>query len=217
MISGAKLKISASILSCDYSKLKKEINKVKKCNMLHLDVMDGHFVPNISFGAAFISSLRRISQQFFDVHLMISNPLQYIKIFANIGSDLITFHAESDSDVFETIQKIRKYKKMVGLAIKPATDVNTIIKYLEYIDLILVMTVEPGFGEQKFIFEQMKKVEILRKKIKTENLKTLIQIDGGINAETVKIAKNFGADICVVGSAIFKSKNVNKTIKLLKK
>lgn len=212
------MKISPSMLACDFTKMGEEIKRISEAgaDFIHMDVMDGNFVPNISFGPSIIKSLRKHTSVPFDVHLMISNPYKYIPVFVDAGSDIITFHLESDPDVMQTIETIKKYNKKVGISIKPNTNVEALFPYLEYIDLALIMTVEPGFGGQKFMLEQMKKTQILKKEIMNKNLNTLIEIDGGINLETIKIVKDYPVDICVSGTCIFNSSNAYETIKSLK-
>lgn len=208
------MKISPSILASDFSNLSDEIERIKIADMVHLDIMDGHFVPNISFGADVVKSLRDKTNLIFDVHLMISNPLQYIKNFADAGADIITFHIESNSDILETIKEIRYYGKKVGIALKPKTNVKEIYEYLKYIDLALIMTVEPGFGGQKFMPDQLEKAVLIKNMSKNPNL--LIEIDGGVNFETINLAKRYPIDICVSGTCVFKSQNAEETIVNLK-
>lgn len=212
------IKISPSMLACDFRKMGEEIIKVSKggADFIHMDVMDGIFVPNISFGPPIIKSLRNLVSTPFDVHLMISNPYKYIETFVNAGADIITFHLESESNTFETINKIKNLGKKAGLAIKPKTNIESIYKYLEYIDLVLVMTVEPGFGGQKFMIDQMEKTRILKEKIISENLPLLIEIDGGVNLETMNTIKKYPVDIAVSGTCIFNSKDTESIIKNLK-
>ena len=218
----SKIKISPSMLACDFSNMGREITKISNsgADMVHMDIMDGHFVPNISFGAPIVKSLRNLTNLIFDVHLMISDPYKYIPNFVNSGADIITFHLESNNNynyIINTINKIKNYKKKVGLAIKPNTDYKTLIPYLQYLDLILIMTVEPGFGGQKFMPEQLDKIQLLKKYLNTNNFNNIqIQIDGGVNTETIKIIKNYPVDICVSGTCIFKSDNMPETIKNLK-
>ena len=161
------IKVSPSMLACDFSKMGLEIGKITNCgaDLVHMDVMDGHFVPNISFGPAVIKSMRDKSNLPFDTHLMISKPYDYIEKFVEAGADIITFHLESQSDIIKTIEKIKSFGIKAGLAINPETDVTSLLSYLELIDLALVMTVHPGFGGQKFMANQMKKVEILKENI----------------------------------------------------
>ncbi|MBQ3242836.1 MAG: ribulose-phosphate 3-epimerase [Oscillospiraceae bacterium] len=199
------IQISPSILSADFSRLEQDVVDVEKggAHMLHIDVMDGHFVPNISFGACVMQSLRPRTDLFFDVHLMISDPLTYAKDFAKAGADMITFHYEADSDPQETINEIRDLGLKVGMAIKPGTDVKVLDPFLPQLDMALVMTVEPGFGGQKFMTDMMPKVEYLRNWA-NENHKALwIQVDGGIAASSAKTVADAGADVLVAGSAVF--------------
>ena len=209
------MKISPSMLACDFSQMGKEIQKIKNADMVHMDVMDGNFVPNISFGADIIKSLRAKSNLPFDTHLMINDPLKYIKSFANAGSDIITFHIESKSNTLDTIYEIKKYGKKVGLSLKPDTKPEALIPFLNQIDLVLIMTVEPGFGGQKFMENQMEKACFIKKHSQNKNL--LIEVDGGINFETIETVKKYPVDICVSGTCIFSSKDPEKTIEKLKK
>ncbi len=211
------MKISPSILSCDFSILKEEINSiVKDSDYLHIDVMDGLFVPNITFGFGVIKDIRKHFNITFDVHLMIDDPLKYIDDFALSGSDIITFHYESKSDVLKTINKIKNNNKKVGLSIKPNTSVDLIIPFLNQLDLVLVMSVEPGFGGQQFDLNSIKKIEQL-KQYKIDNKWNYeIEVDGGINDNTIKLVKEAGADVVVAGSYIFNSKDRIEKINSLK-
>lgn len=212
------MKIAPSILASDFSKLGEEVKKATKsgADYIHLDVMDGIFVKNITFGPAIISSIRPYTKLPFDVHLMIKKPSRYVEKFAKAGADIITFHVEAEKDVPKTVNLIKANGKKVGLSIKPGTRVDEILKYLNLIDLALVMTVEPGFGGQKFMPEMMEKVKTLKREIQKRKLSTLIEVDGGIEEETAKIASKSGADICVAGTSIFKSDDIKSAIERLK-
>ena len=214
------IKISPSILSADFSKLGNEIQDLEKAeaDFIHIDVMDGHFVPNITIGPEVISKLRKYTSLPFDVHLMISSVDNFIKSFANAGADIITIHPEATKDLVGSIEKIKSYNKKVGVSLSPQTSVDKILSVLELVDLALVMSVNPGFGGQKFIKGVLEKVKILRKEIDSKKLETVIEIDGGINFENAKLAKNAGVDILVSGTTIFKENggNLKKNIELLK-
>ena len=206
------IKISPSILASDYANLQSELDRISTSDLIHVDVMDGHFVPNISIGAPVVASIKKVCNVPFDVHLMISNPLDYVEDFANAGADIICFHTECDSDVEKTVEKIISLGKKPALAIKPATPVDDVVKYLDKLSMVLVMTVEPGFGGQSFMESTMPKIEAIRK----INPDIDIEVDGGINPETIKIASRAGANVFVAGSAVFKSENPAQTIALLK-
>lgn len=212
------MKIAPSMLACNFAEMGKEIIKTDKAgaDLVHMDIMDGHFVPNISFGPGVVKSLRNMTSLPFDVHLMISNPQKYINEFANAGADIITFHIESTLNPIDTIKKIRLLNKNVGISFRPSTDLTKIFPFLPLIDVILVMTVEPGFGGQKFMTSQLAKIEKLKSAITSNNLKCLIEVDGGINFDTIKLVKNAGADICVAGTSLFKSDNMYDAIKKMK-
>tara|TARA_B100001123_G_scaffold389370_1_gene466096 strand:- start:168 stop:827 length:660 start_codon:yes stop_codon:yes gene_type:complete len=214
------IKISPSILSADFSRLGNEIQNLEKAkaDLIHIDVMDGHFVPNITIGPEVISKLRKYTSLPFDVHLMIAPVDNFIKNFANAGADIITIHPEATKDLIGSIEKIKSYKKKVGISLNPETPVSKVLPVLELIDLILVMSVNPGFGGQKFMKEVLEKVKNLRKEIDARKLKTEIEIDGGINFENAKLAKSAGVDILVSGTTIFKENggDLKKNIQLLK-
>mgnify|MGYP001243940558 FL=1 len=217
----SSIKISPSILSADFSKLGHEIERLEKANadLIHIDVMDGHFVPNLTIGPEVIRKLRPLTKKTFDVHLMISPVDNFIKDFADAGSDIITFHPEATQDVSKTIDLIKNEKKKVGISLKPKSKIDLIENYLSEIDLVLIMSVEPGFGGQKFMPEVLSKTKILKKMIKEKNLNVDIEIDGGINFENCTLAKEAGANILVSGSTIFKENqgNLKKNIEILRK
>ncbi|MBC3516854.1 ribulose-phosphate 3-epimerase [Neobittarella massiliensis] len=199
------IKISPSILSCDFANLESECAKMKTAgvDMLHIDVMDGHFVPNLTLGAPIVKCLRPKNDLFFDVHLMISDPLRYIDDFAAAGSDLITFHVESDSDVQATIDKIKSHGIKAALSVKPGTPAEAVLPYLDQLDMVLVMTVEPGFGGQKFMADMLPKISAIRERANALGRDIDIQVDGGIDSATAPLVAAAGANVLVAGSAIF--------------
>lgn len=199
--------VAPSILSANFNNLLIEINKVSNAEYLHIDVMDGHFVPNISFGTIAYKNLRAYTKQVFDVHLMIDNPLFYAESFSNSGADIITFHLESKDNPLDVINKIKFLGKKVGISIKPKTDVEKLIPYLELVDMVLVMSVEPGFGGQKFMPMALDKIKYLDSYRQKKNLKYLIEVDGGINQETAKQCAKVNTDIVVAGTYVFKAEN----------
>ena len=214
------IKISPSILSADFSNLGREIQNLEraKADLIHIDVMDGHFVPNITIGPSIINKLRKYTSLPFDVHLMISPVHDFIKNFADAGADIITIHPEATNDLVSSIKKIKSYNKKVGVSLNPETSVDKALPILSMIDLVLIMSVNPGFGGQKFMEETLEKVKILRKEIDTKKFKTQIEIDGGINFENAKMAKKAGVNILVSGTTIFKENggNLKKNIHLLR-
>lgn len=207
------IKISPSILACDFARMGEEIAKVDKfSDYLHVDVMDGIFVPNISFGMPVIKSIRKTTDIIFDVHLMIERPERYIDEFAKLGSDIITIHYESTEDPASVLKMIRATGKKAGISIKPGTDVSVLIPLLPLCDLVLIMTVEPGFGGQKFMHDMMPKVRAIRDIVEKEKLDIEIEVDGGINAETAAIAAEAGANVLVAGSSVFAAADAEKAI-----
>ena len=210
--------ISPSILAADYGKLAEEITKVVNAGAeyVHIDVMDGHFVPNISIGVPVVQSIRKVTSAVFDCHLMISNPIDYIDAFVKAGADLISFHVESNSDISETIKKITSANKKAALVVKPNTPINVVFPYLKDISMVLVMTVEPGFGGQSFMEDMLPKVTALREEIERQGLNVDIQVDGGVDNITASACKDAGANVLVAGSYIFKSPDVKEAINILK-
>ena len=207
--------ISPSILSADFSHLGADCRMVLDAGaqMLHYDVMDGHFVPNISFGVPVLKSLHKaLPDAFYDVHLMITHPQQYAEAFAKAGASLLNFHLECDDDIQETIDAIKAQGCKVGMTIKPGTPVEELGYYLDQLDLVLVMSVEPGFGGQKFLDNQMAKVRRLRDEITRRGLKTKIQVDGGVSPKTAHIVAEAGADVLVAGSAVYGAENPAEAI-----
>ena len=217
----SSIKISPSILSADFSKLGNEIQNLEKANadLIHIDVMDGHFVPNITIGPVVINKLRKYTSLPFDVHLMISPVHNFIKNFADAGADIISIHPEATEDLESSIKEIKSYNKKVGVSLNPETSLDKLNNVLDKIDLVLIMSVNPGFEGQKFIESTLNKIKELRLKIDKLNLKVEIEVDGGINFENSKSIIKAGADILVSGSTIFKSNNGNikKNIEILKK
>tara|TARA_B100000530_G_scaffold309369_1_gene235125 strand:- start:185 stop:844 length:660 start_codon:yes stop_codon:yes gene_type:complete len=215
-----KIKISPSILSADFSQLGNEIKRLEEggADLIHVDVMDGHFVPNLTIGPPVIKALRKYSNIPFDVHLMISPVHKYIKDYADAGANIITIHPEATTNLMESIDHIKKLNKKVGVSLNPDTETNIIIDYLDKIDLVLIMSVFPGFGGQKFIPEVVEKIKQLNEIKKRRNLSFDIEVDGGINFSNSKTVVNAGANILVSGTTIFKENNgdIKKNINILK-
>ena len=215
-----KTQISPSILSADFSQLGNEIKRLEEggADMIHVDVMDGHFVPNLTIGPPVIKALKKNCNILFDVHLMISPVHKYIEVYADAGADIITIHPEATDDLSASISKIKELKKKVGLSLNPETKVEKIKEYIDKIDLVLIMSVNPGFGGQKFMPEVLEKIKELKNIQKNENIDFDIEIDGGINFENSKIAIEAGANILVSGTTVFKSNNgdIKRNIDLLK-
>ena len=215
-----KIQISPSILSADFSQLSNEIKRLEEggADMIHVDVMDGHFVPNLTIGPPVIKSLKKHSSILFDVHLMISPVHKYIESYSDAGADIITIHPEATDDLDSSILKIKELNKKVGVSLNPETEIDIILSVLDKIDLVLIMSVNPGFGGQKFMPEVLDKIKELKKIQKEKGLNFDIEIDGGINFENSKAAIEAGANILVSGTTIFKSNNgdIKKNIELLK-
>lgn len=212
------MKVAPSMLACDFTRMGEELKRVSEggSDYIHLDVMDGCFVPNISFGPAVIGAMRPLSKVPFDVHLMIDRPSRYVKQFADAGADLITFHVEAEPEVEKTIDAIRALGVEASLSVKPGTPVEAVFPYLDKLGMVLIMTVEPGFGGQSFLADMLPKVTALREEAKRRGLRLLIQVDGGINVETAGLCAKAGADICVAGTSVFRAQDAAQMIRAFK-
>ena len=213
-----KIQVAPSILSANFAKMGQEVENLQSCgaDLIHVDVMDGHFVPNISIGPPVVKSLRKATDMFLDCHLMISNPYDYIDAFASSGADLISFHIESNSDVEKTIEKIISAGVKPALVIKPKTPAEAVFPYLDKLSMVLVMTVEPGFGGQSFMSDMLPKITAIREKANEVNPDLLIQVDGGIVPETARLCVDAGADVLVSGSFIFGAPDTEEAIDSLR-
>lgn len=208
--------VAPSILSADFNKLLEEVKTCENAEFLHVDIMDGHFVPNISFGPTVYKNLKKNVNNVIDVHLMISDPMKYLDDHVRAGADIFTFHYEAVSNVSEMINEIKKRNIKAGISIKPKTDVSVLYPYLKDLDLVLVMSVEPGFGGQSFMENSLPKLETLAKLKKENNYNYLIEVDGGINTETAKLVAKAGCEVVVAGTYVFKAKNRKEVIDYLK-
>lgn len=208
--------VSPSLLAANFINLENEIKRLNEANpdYLHLDVMDGNFVPNISFGPSIIKSIKPLTDILFDVHLMITNPDKYLNVFKDAGASILTYHYETNLDHNKMIDEIHNLNMKAGLSIKPATSVKEIVPYLEKLDLVLVMSVEPGFGGQKFMESSLEKIKFLKEYKESHNLNYIIEVDGGINKETASLVKEAGCDMVVAGTYLFKGDMLNLTKEL---
>lgn len=209
--------VSASILSADFCNLGRDIQNAAEagCKYIHFDVMDGSFVPNISYGIPVLKAVSKTAEGILDVHLMIDKPLRFVKAFAESGADIITFHAEAGSDIGETIETIHACGKKAGLALKPGTPVSAAEPYLDTVDMILIMTVEPGFGGQGFLFDTVEKIAVMKKILAQRGLNVPIEVDGGINGSTAELVKKAGASVLVAGSYIFGAEDMREAVQKL--
>ena len=212
------MKISPSVLSCDYGRIAEELKSLEECgsDYIHIDVMDGHFVPNITLGAPVIKCVRKSCSLPFDVHLMISDPLKYAGDFCRAGADIVCFHIESDSDAGKTVDKILSCGAKAAIALKPATPAEEVFPYLDRLSMVLVMTVEPGFGGQSFMEDMLPKISAVRKEIERRGLDCEVEVDGGINFSTIAKAAAAGADVFVSGNALFSSPDRREAVEKFK-
>lgn len=210
--------ISPSILASDFGNLKSEVKKVTDAGAqwVHIDVMDGHFVPNITLGPDIVKGIRNVTNALFDVHLMIDNPLFFADRFIDAGADLITFHIESGSDAAEVIKKVKSRNNLVGISVKPKTDASVLERYIDDIDLVLIMTVEPGFGGQSFMADMIPKIEAVSKMCRNHNKEMYIEVDGGISKDTAPLVLKAGANVLVAGSAIFGKSDYKEAIEAIR-
>ena len=214
------IKVAPSILSADFCRLGEEVEDIRKggADYVHVDVMDGLFVPNISIGIPVVQSLRRSTDMFLDVHLMIDQPHRYVEEFCKAGADLVVFHVEADQpqDILDAISKVRSMGKKVGLSVKPKTPAEVLLPYLSLLDLVLVMTVEPGFGGQSFMADMLPKIADIRKMIDESNPDCELEVDGGVDPLTARLCKNAGANVLVAGSAVFKKTDRREAIRAIR-
>lgn len=206
------MKIAPSMLASDYTKMGEAVHSVQEADWLHLDIMDGHFVPNISFGPDVVRALRPLTEMPFDVHLMISHPKRYIERFVQAGADIITFHVECEDDIQETITEIERLGVKPSLSLKPGTPVEALYPYLDRLYMVLVMTVEPGFGGQKFMPDQMEKLRALR----ARKPDLILEVDGGVNRETAVVCREAGVDVAVAGTSVFRAADIPQEIRILR-
>ncbi|MCI5652637.1 MAG: ribulose-phosphate 3-epimerase [Ruminococcus bromii] len=206
------MKIAPSMLASDYTRMGECVRAVQDADWLHLDIMDGHFVPNISFGPDVVHALRPLTDMPFDVHLMLSHPKRYVQKFADAGADILTFHVECEDDIEETLAEIERCGMKPSLSLKPGTPVEALFPYLDRLYMILVMTVEPGFGGQKFMPEQLEKVRALR----ARRSELLIEVDGGVNRETAAACRAAGVDVAVAGTSVFRATDITEEIRILR-
>ena len=212
------IKIAPSILSADFANLERDIHRISTADYVHVDVMDGVFVPNISIGLPVLQSIRKVTDMFLDVHLMIVEPVRYVERFCDAGADLVTVHVESDTpeNIHAAIDKIHAKGKKAGIVLKPAAPAEAVLPYLEKVELILVMTVEPGFGGQKFMADMMPKVTAIRKLIDEKNPACELEVDGGVASDTCKTCIEAGANVLVAGSAVYKAADIPARIQELR-
>ena len=212
------IKISPSILSADFANLERDIHRISDADYVHVDVMDGVFVPNISIGIPVLKSIRKVTDMFLDVHLMITKPVRYVEEFCDAGADLVTVHVESDfpENIQAAIDKIHAKGKKAGVVLKPNTRAEAVLPFLDKCDIVLVMTVEPGFGGQKFMADMMPKVSAIRRYIDERNLDCELEVDGGVDAVTCKTCIEAGANVLVAGSAVYKAADIPTKIKELR-